>query len=76
MADSAAATVNNKRSNSCQIRSSKYTENIRKFKFTANNISSMDISIIIMFFLLRNMPQIPNKNKIMETVRYLTKSIG
>ena len=35
----------------------------------------MDINIIIMFFLLRNIPQMPNKNKIIETAKYLTKSI-
>ena len=35
----------------------------------------MDISIIIIFFLLRNIPQIPNKNKIIESARYFTKSI-
>lgn len=29
-----------------------------------------------MFFLLRNIPQIPNKNKIIETERYFTRSIN
>jgi len=28
-----------------------------------------------MFFLFKKMPQIPSKNKIVETARYLTKSI-
>ena len=51
------------------------TENKRKFKFTARSISSIDINIIIMFFLFKKMPQMPSKNKIVETARYLTKSI-
>jgi hypothetical protein len=37
-------------------------ENIAKLKFTANNISSIETNMIIMFFLVINIPKIPKKN--------------
>ena len=46
-----------------------------KFKLTASSISSIDMSITIMFFLFRKIPQIPNKKRVIETARYFTKSI-
>ena len=42
---------------------------------TANNINSIDINITIIFFLFKKIPHIPSRNNIMETVRYLDKSI-
>src|SRR5689334_12529303 len=57
------------------MQSSIETENNKKFKLTANNINSIDISITIIFFLFKKIPQIPNKKSIIETVRYRDKSI-
>ena len=75
MADSAAATVKMKMENTWPKRSSKYTEKIMKLRLTANNINSIDINIIIMFFLFKKIPQTPITNKPIATVKYFTRSI-
>lgn len=59
---SAAATERMKRVNNCPTRSSRYTDPIRKRKFTANNESSIDIITIKIFFRFRKRPQRPKKN--------------
>ena len=43
--------------------SSKYTENIKKFKFTERSIISIDIIIISMFFLFSINPKTPIKKR-------------
>jgi hypothetical protein len=46
--------------------SSKSIENIAKLKLTASNINSIDTKIIIIFFLVINIPRIPRKKIINE----------
>jgi hypothetical protein len=69
MADSAAATVKINSENTCPIISSKYTEKIIKLKLIANNINSIDINIIIIFFRVIKIPNIPKMNSIVETIK-------
>ena len=47
-----------------------------KLTLTANNISSRDINIIMIFFRLRNNPQIPTKKRVKDTPKILNKLIG
>ena len=49
--------------------SSKYTEKITKFKFMANNINSIDINVINIFFLFKTSPSTPIKNNVMAMFR-------
>ena len=63
MADSAAATVNTNKLKIWPVKSFKYTENVIKFILIANNINSIDIKIIIIFFFTKKIPKIPIKNK-------------
>ena len=63
MADSAAATTKTYKANIWPIILSKNAENTIKSKLIANNINSIDISIIIIFFLLTTIPKIPIRNK-------------
>jgi hypothetical protein len=42
--------------------SSNKIENTAKLKLTANNINSMETKIIIIFFLVIKIPNIPKKN--------------
>ena len=62
MADSDAATVNINNTNSWPVTSSKYLENVMKFKLTDNNINSIDIIRINIFLRLNIKPNIPEKN--------------
>jgi len=66
IADSAATTVKIKKTNICPVRSFKRFPNTIKLKFIDRNISSNDINIIIIFFLLRNIPasEILNKTEL------------
>lgn len=61
IADSAAATIKTKIIKICPIISSKYIEKIAKFKFTANNKSSIDIRVIKIFFRFKAIPIKPMK---------------
>ena len=61
-ADSAAATTKTKKAKSCPHKESKEREAHIKIKLMANNISSIDIRRVRMFFLLTTIPKIPIKN--------------
>lgn len=71
IADSAAATVKINNANICPKISSKKTENTIKLKFIASSINSIDINIIIIFFLFKNIPLSPIKNKMVVRYKYL-----
>ena len=58
MAASAAATVKTNIANIWPVKSCEKIEKETKLIFTANNISSIDINIIITFFLFRKIPTI------------------
>ena len=75
MDDSAAAIVNTKTGISWPNRSSKYTDEIKKLKFIANKISSIDIIIVKIFFLFKATPTIPVKNRKKGTSVRKTKFI-
>jgi hypothetical protein len=62
-ADSAAATTNTKNANNCPHKESNEIDAHMKIKFIANNISSMDIRSVSIFFLFTTIPNIPIKNK-------------
>jgi hypothetical protein len=62
MADSEAATVRINKTNNCPDTSSKYLEKVIKFKFTDNNINSIDIIKIRIFLRLKIKPSTPTKN--------------
>lgn len=66
MAASAPAKVSVYRIKTCPSISSSKTENMAKLKLTASNINSIDTKIIIIFFLVINIPKIPKKNIINE----------
>lgn len=63
IADSAAAIVNMNKTNTYPVISSKYIEKTTKFKLIANNINSIDINVINIFFLFKISPNTPIKNK-------------
>ena len=69
IAASAAATTKINNANICPNRSSKVLENPTKFMLVANNISSIDIKIEIIFFLLINIPRKPIENIIEDKIR-------
>ena len=71
IADSAAATVKTNNANNWPKISSKKTEKIMKLKLIDNNINSMDINKIIIFFRFKKIPERPNKNNTMATNKYL-----
>ena len=58
--------------------SSKYIENIIKFKFTANNINSIDIIITNIFLLFRTKPMTPitNNAAIKHNMKFKFKDIS
>jgi len=62
IAASAPAKVNVYKMKTWPNISSNKTENIAKLKLTASNISSIETNIIIIFFLVINIPKIPRKN--------------
>jgi hypothetical protein len=62
IAASAPAKVNVYKTKTCPNTSSNRIENIAKLKLTANNINSIETRIIIMFFLVIKIPNIPKKN--------------
>jgi hypothetical protein len=64
MAASAAATVKVNIAKICPDRSPEKLENAIKFIFTARRIISIDINIIITFFLFKKIPRMPIVNKI------------
>jgi len=64
-----ALLVSTKSANNCPRKSSKYTEKNKKFKLTAKSMSSIDMSIIRIFLRFKKIPQIPSKNKIMDTAK-------
>lgn len=66
IADSAAAILKIKMENTNPVASSKYSEIYIKFKLTESNNSSIDINIIIIFFLFKYNPQSPIRNKVNE----------
>jgi hypothetical protein len=68
-AASAAATTKINNENICPVRSFKLYEKPTKFILTANNMSSIDIKIVIIFFLLINMPRRPIEKIIEESKR-------
>lgn len=70
IADSAAATVKTSKAKTWPITSSIEFEKITKFKLIANNISSIDISIIKMFFRFNTIPNKPIKNKRVLRIKY------
>jgi len=55
--------------NTCPPISSNFTEKNKKLLFKDKNINSIDINIIIIFFLLKKMPHIPSKNNKPEKVK-------
>ena len=59
IAASAAATVNVSIANICPEISFRNTEKEIKFMFTDKSMSSIDIKIMITFFLLRKIPSTP-----------------
>jgi hypothetical protein len=69
MDDSAAATVKIKSEKTCPRTSSMYIEKTKKLQLTASNISSIDISITMIFLRFKKIPQMPNRNKLLEKPR-------
>ena len=67
--DSVAATVNINITKTYPTISSRYTEKIAKFKFTDNNIISIDIIVINIFFLFKTNPKRPIKNKTVVIIK-------
>ncbi len=61
IADSAAATVKINKENTCPVKSSKYTENKTKLRFTLNKIISIHIKIIKTLLLFNKIPNEPIK---------------
>ena len=55
--------VNMNKTNTYPVISSKYIEKTTKFKLIANNINSIDINVINIFFLFKISPNTPIKNK-------------
>jgi len=70
IADSDAPTDRTKRINKSPITSSRYVEKNTRLKFTANNITSRDMIVRIIFFLLRKTPKIPKMNRKKELTRW------
>ena len=64
IADSAAAIVKMNIAKICPITSSRYIDNVAKFKFTPNNNNSIDIRIVKIFLRLSITPNNPMKNTI------------
>tara|TARA_X000001036_G_scaffold423959_1_gene448503 strand:+ start:887 stop:1114 length:228 start_codon:yes stop_codon:yes gene_type:complete len=68
-AASAAAITKTNNENICPVRSFKLYEKPTKFILTASNISSIDIKIVIIFFLLINIPRRPIEKIIEDNKR-------
>ena len=64
IAASEAATVSVNMAKICPDKSLEKLENAIKFILTARRINSIDISIIITFFLFKNIPRMPIVNNI------------
>jgi len=69
IAASAAATVKINIAKTCPTKSPRYDEKTTKLMFTDAKISSIDIRIIIIFFLLRKIPKTPITKSEAETIR-------
>src|SRR5690606_22445052 len=69
IAASAAATVRIKSAKTWPARSPSSAEKATKLMFTASRISSTDIRMMMMFFLLRKIPNTPIVNRMAPTVR-------
>jgi hypothetical protein len=70
IADSDAPTDGTKRINESPITSSRYVEKNTRLKFTADNITSKDMIVRIIFFLLGKTPKIPKMNGKKELTRW------
>ena len=68
MADSAAATVKIKNTNTWPVRSLRKCENAMKFKLTDSNINSMHINNMMMFLRLIKMPATLMQNNIAASI--------
>jgi hypothetical protein len=53
----------------CPTKSPRYDEKTTKLMFTDAKISSIDIRIIMIFFLLRKIPKTPITKREAETIR-------
>src|SRR4029453_8070567 len=69
IAASGAATGSKKMANTCPVRSPKKALNATRLMFTLSRISSIAISIRMMFRRLRKMPSTPIVNRIAATAR-------
>ena len=69
IAASAAATTNTNKAKIWPKRSSNVLEKPTKFIFVAKSISSIDISIEIIFFRFTNIPRKPIENVIEDSIR-------
>ena len=69
IAASAAATTKINNANICPNKSSSVFENPTKFILVAKSISSIDIKIDIMFFLLIKIPRKPIENIIEDKIK-------
>ena len=69
IAASAAATTKTNNANICPNNSSTVIENPTKFILVAKSISSIDIKIDIMFFLLMKIPRKPIENIIEDKIK-------
>jgi hypothetical protein len=76
-AASAAAMVimNKEKNNPSNLSGNKYLLKATKLIFTLFNMSSMDMSMVIIFLLVNN-PYIPMKNKAVLTKRIWVKGIS
>jgi hypothetical protein len=75
IAASAAATTKINKEKICPDRSPRIFENPTKFMLAESNISSMDISMVIRFFLLIKIPKKPKEKTKEESIRKLKDSI-
>src|SRR6185437_3743649 len=69
IADSAAATVRMKNTNTCPAMSPRWYENAMKLRLTASSISSIAISRMMTFLRLRKMPAMLIANRIAPRIR-------
>tara|TARA_B100000579_G_C22697214_1_gene788013 strand:+ start:289 stop:726 length:438 start_codon:yes stop_codon:yes gene_type:complete len=69
IAASPAATVRINKAKTCPTRSPKYDEKATKLIFTDNRMSSIDIRIIITFFLFKKIPKTPKVRIIEDRIK-------
>ena len=69
IAAAAAATTNINKEKICPDKSPRRSENPIKFIFAESNINSIDIKIVIIFFLLTKIPKKPMEKIIEDNIK-------